>query len=232
MQRLVLGVHRFQKRVFPDQQALFEKLAEGQSPSALFITCADSRINPSQLTQTEPGELFILRNAGAMVPPYGAVQGGEAATVEYAISVLKVQDIIVCGHSHCGAVSALLNPATSEGLTAVKQWLTHAESTRRILAENYAELTDPEQRLNVAIQEHTLVQLENLQTHPSVLAALSRDALRLHAWVYKFETGEVFGFDPEMGRFQSMGQPSEKKSARGSSGDSAIRKRHHAAIIA
>ncbi len=232
MHNLVNGVHRFQKRVFPGQQKLFEKLADGQTPSALFITCADSRINPTALTQTEPGELFILRNAGAMVPPYGAVQGGEAATVEYAISVLKVQDIIVCGHSHCGAVSALLNPAAAEGLSAVKQWLAHAESTRRILAENYAELTDPEQRLNVAIQEHALVQLENLQTHPSVLAALSRDALRLHAWVYRFETGEVFAFHPEKGRFALMGKPAAQKSARKSSGDSAIRKRRHAAVIA
>lgn len=232
MHSLVNGVHRFQKRVFPGQQALFEKLANGQNPSALFITCADSRINPSALTQTEPGELFILRNAGAMVPPYGAVQGGEAATVEYAISVLKVQDIIVCGHSHCGAVSALMNPAAAEGLPAVKQWLTHAEATRRILAENYADLTDPEQRLNVAIQEHALVQLENLQTHPSVLAALSRDALRLHAWVYKFETGDVFAFDPEAGKFANIGKHVKRKSVPKAPHDSAIRKRRHAAVIA
>lgn len=167
-----------------------------------------------------------------MVPPYGAVRGGEATTVEYAISVLKVQDIIVCGHSHCGAVSALLNPDATQGLAAVKQWLTHAEATRRILVENYAELTDPAQLLNVAIQEHALVQLENLQTHPSVLAALSRDALRLHAWVYQFETGEVFAFHPEKGRFQLMEPTSGPKSARKSSSDSAIRKRRHAAIIA
>lgn len=232
MHRLVQGVHRFQKRVFPQHQELFEKLKDGQAPSALFITCADSRLNPVQLTQTEPGELFILRNAGAMVPPYGAVQGGEAATVEYAVSVLKVQDIIVCGHSHCGAVGALINPASIEGLPAVKQWLSHAESTRRILAENYPDLSDPEQRLNVAIQEHTLVQLENLQTHPCVLAALSRDALRLHAWVYKFETGEVFAFDPDESAFRPMGQPNRKKSARVSPSDSDIRKRRHAAVIA
>lgn len=232
MHNLLNGIHRFQKRVFPKQQELFEKLSEGQSPTALFITCADSRINPTSLTQTEPGELFILRNAGAMVPPYGAVQGGEAATVEYAISVLKVQDIIVCGHSHCGAVSALLDPAAAEGLTAVKQWLTHAEATRRILAENYCDLTDPEDRLNVAIQEHTLVQLENLQTHPSVLAALSRDALRLHAWVYKFETGEVFAFDPETGRFKNIGKHIERKSSPDGKPETAIRDRRHAAIIA
>jgi carbonic anhydrase len=197
--------------VFPEQQELFSKLSTGQNPSALFITCADSRINPNLLTQTEPGELFILRNAGNMVPPYGAVQGGESATVEYALSVLNVQDIIVCGHSHCGAVNALLDPKSVDSLPAVKQWLAHAETTRRIIRENYAELNDREKLLNVAIQEHVLVQLENLQTHPSVAAKLSRSQLTLHAWVYKFETGDVFAFNPASGRFESLGRHAKRR---------------------
>lgn len=211
MHRLVKGIHQFQQHVFPEQEELFGKLSSGQNPSALFITCADSRINPSLLTQTDPGELFILRNAGNLVPPYGAVQGGESATVEYALSVLKVQEIIVCGHSHCGAVNALLNPQSVDSLPAVKQWLTHAESTRRIISENYAKLNDPEKRLNVAIQEHVLVQLENLQTHPSVAAKLSRNQVRLHAWVYKFETGEVFAFNPKSGRYESLGRHAKRR---------------------
>lgn len=211
MQSLIQGLHRFQKQIFPDQEELFHDLAEGQSPSALFITCADSRINPNLVTQTAPGELFILRNAGAMVPAAGAIYGGEAATVEYAVSVLKVQEIIVCGHSHCGAVAALLNPESVQKLTAIRKWLTHAETTQRIMAENYADVTDPERRLNIAIQEHVLVQIENLQTHPSVAAGIARGSLRLHGWVYKFETGEVFAFNPENGHFESLGHQARRR---------------------
>ena len=110
MQKLIHGLHHFQTALFGSQRELFERLAEGQSPEVLFITCSDSRINPNLLTQTEPGELFILRNAGNIVPPYGAVQGGEAATIEFAVAGLGVKDIIVCGHSHCGAMKGLLEP--------------------------------------------------------------------------------------------------------------------------
>ena len=116
MQKLVEGIHQFQKEVFSSKQPLFEGLADGQHPLALFITCSDSRINPNLLTQTEPGELFILRNAGNIVPPYGAVEGGEAATIEYAVSVLGVKDIIICGHSHCGAMGGLLDQPLLEKL--------------------------------------------------------------------------------------------------------------------
>jgi carbonic anhydrase len=109
MQKLVDGVHQFQENVFGAKQALFERLADGQQPLALFITCSDSRIDPCLLTQTQPGELFILRNAGNIVPPYGQGSGGEAATIEYAVCALKLKDIIVCGHSHCGAMNGLLH---------------------------------------------------------------------------------------------------------------------------
>lgn len=196
MRKLVNGIHHFQSDVFSEQQRLFEKLVEGQSPLALFITCSDSRIDPSLLTQTEPGELFILRNAGNIVPSYGAVEGGEAATIEYAVNVLGVKDIIICGHSHCGAMGGLLDQSQLEKLPAVRSWLKHAESTHRIVEENYGHITEPAARLTATVEENVLVQLEQLRTHPSVAAALGRKALNLHGWVYKFETGQVFGFDP------------------------------------
>ena len=104
MQKLLEGLHHFQQNIFSSQRELFERLAKGQSPETLFITCSDSRINPNLLTQTQPGELFILRNAGNIIPPYGAANGGEGATIEYAVAVLGVKDIIVCGHAHCGAM--------------------------------------------------------------------------------------------------------------------------------
>lgn len=204
MQKLVEGIHQFQQHVLSKKRELFAQLENGQHPLALLITCSDSRIDPSLLTQTEPGELFILRTAGNIVPPYGAVEGGEAATIEYAVSVLKVKDIVVCGHSHCGAMGALLEPESVRELPAVRSLLAHAEATRRIIAENYGHLEEGRPRLMATIEENVLVQLEHLRTHPSVAAALSRRDLQLHGWVYKFETGEVFAYDPAMQQFQSV----------------------------
>jgi len=204
VQKLVEGIHQFQNGIFSAKQRLFEKLVEGQQPLALFITCSDSRIDPSLLTQTEPGELFILRNAGNIVPSYGACQGGEAATIEYAVSVLGVKDIVICGHSHCGAMGGLLDQPQIEKLPAVRAWLSHAESTQRIIDENYGHLSDPSARLTATVEENVLVQLEHLRTHPSVAAALGRKSLNLHGWVYKFETGQVFGYHPPDGQFVAL----------------------------
>jgi carbonic anhydrase len=204
MQKLVDGIHRFQKDQFRKDVKLFETLVEGQHPLALFITCSDSRIDPNRLTQTKPGELFIQRTAGNIVPPYGVVQGGEAATIEYAVSALTVRDIIICGHSHCGAMAGLLNPQSVEKMPAVKAYLEHAESTRRIVEEKYSHLTDPEKRLTLTVEENVLVQLESLRTHPSVAAAVDRGDLKLHGWVYKFESGDVFAFNPEQMQFMPI----------------------------
>ena len=201
MQKLVDGIHQFQKNVFASQQTLFRGLVAGQRPLALFITCSDSRIDPSLLTQTEPGELFIMRNAGNIVPPHGTGNSGEAATIEYAVSVLKVKDIVVCGHSHCGAMSGLLNQDQLANLPAVKAILSHAEATRRIVLENYGHVKGDERRLTLTVEENVLVQLENLRTHPAVAAAISRRSLNLHGWVYQFESGQVFAYDPDHGQF-------------------------------
>ena len=207
MQKLVDGIHRFQKDVFCTQTRFFERLADGQKPLALFITCSDSRIDPAMLCQTRPGELFIMRNAGNIVPPYGSASSGEAATIEYAVAVLNVRDIIVCGHSHCGAMNALLNPEKVAELPAVKSWLAHAEATARIIKENYTHLTDKQARITATVEENVLVQMENLRTHPTVLAALGRKEIQVHGWVYKFESGQVFAYDPEQNQFESLGHP-------------------------
>jgi carbonic anhydrase len=205
MQKLIQGIHQFQQDVFRSRQGLFERLAQGQQPETLFITCSDSRIDPNLLTQCQPGDLFILRNAGNLVPPHGAPHGGEEATIEFAVVALGVKDIIICGHSHCGAMKGLLHPEHVRGLPAVAAWLVHAEATRRIVEENYAQL-DEERRLNVAIQENVLVQLEHLRTHPAVAPRLARGDLHLHGWVYKIETGEVFAFDPQSGQFVPLAE--------------------------
>ena len=204
MQKLVRGVDKFKREVYVPNKRLYERLAEGQSPSTLFITCSDSRINPNTLTQTEPGEVFILRNAGNIVPAHGSsTSGGEAATIEYAVSALGVTDIVICGHSLCGAMKGLLDPGSLESLPAVRAWLAHAESTRSILRANYAD-REGEALLNVAIQENVLAQIANLHTHPSVAARVAQGRLHIHAWVYKITSGEVFAYDEHAGQFHPV----------------------------
>jgi carbonic anhydrase len=208
MQKLIEGLHHFQSSIFSTQRELFERLARGQNPETLFITCSDSRINPNLLTQTEPGDLFILRNAGNIIPPYGAANGGEGATIEYAVDALGVREIIVCGHSHCGAMQAILNPDSLKDLPQTALWLGHAEATRRIMRQNYEHL-EGAALLTATVEENVLVQLENLRTHPAVAARLARGELSLHGWVYKIETGQVFDYDPETGQFvPPAGRPS------------------------
>lgn len=206
MQKLVQGIHNFQSEIFGTQRQLFERLAKGQDPIALFITCSDSRINPNLITQTEPGDLFIMRNAGNIIPPYGAaMSSGEAATIEFAVAELKVRDIIICGHSHCGAMKAILNFDKLGDLPAMKHWLTFAEATRRIMREKYPHIVGDD-LLTATVEENVIVQLESLRTHPAVAAAISAGHINLHGWVYKIDTGDVFGFDPTEGQYLPLGE--------------------------
>lgn len=200
MEKLVKGIHQFQEKYFAPQRKVFEQLATGQTPEVLFITCSDSRVSPNMVTQSALGELFILRNAGNIVPPYGSGSWGEAATIEYAICALKIRHIIVCGHSSCGAMQALTRPETLENLPAVAKWLEYADATRRIVQSNYGD-RDVAVQAKIAIEENVLVQLQNLRTHPAVAQQCAKGNLFLYGWVYKLETGEVFGFDPALGQF-------------------------------
>ena len=205
MQKLIQGIHQFRTESFRPLQGLFEQLAKGQSPDTLFITCSDSRIDPNLLTKSQPGDLFILRNAGNIVPPHGAANGGEGATIEFAVAALGVKDIIVCGHSHCGAMKGLLQPEAVASLPAVADWLRHAETTRQIMRDHYTHL-DGDKLLTATVEENVLVQLENLRTLPAVASRLVKGDLKLHGWVYKIETGEVFAYDAESGQFVPVEQ--------------------------
>jgi carbonic anhydrase len=214
VQQLVAGVHRFRHGVFRQQQELFERLSHGQDPQTLFITCSDSRIDPNLITHTAPGDMFVLRNAGNLIPAFGGAAGGEVATIEYAVTGLEVRDIVVCGHAHCGAMKALLNAQSLAEMPAVAEWLKHAEATRRIIRSKYSHLTG-EQLLDAAIEENVLMQLENLQTHPSVAVALADDKLKLHAWVYDIASGEVFAYDEEAEQFMPLGSAGPGMASRG-----------------
>jgi carbonic anhydrase len=207
MQKLLKGIHKFQSNIFGARREQFEKLVDGQHPEVMFISCSDSRLDPSLVTQTAPGDMFVLRNAGNIVPPHGAGYGGEEATIEFAVAGLGVRDIVLCGHSHCGAIKGLLQPDALKGLPAMSSWLAHAESTRRIVGEKYSE-RQGDALLTTAVEENVLVQLENLRTHPAVAAGLRTGKIKLHAWVYKFETGQVFSYEPSSSQFTLLRAPS------------------------
>ncbi len=201
MEKLVKGVHQFQSTAFRDRHELFERLTKGQNPETLFITCSDSRVTPDLITAAEPGDLFVLRNAGNLIPPHGAAQdSGEAATIEFAVSALHVRDVIVCGHTLCGAMHALIHPEDVDKLPRMKRWLGHADATRAIINANYGDYAPPS-KWKATVEENVLVQLENLRTHPSVAAGLSKGTVKLHGWVFKIETGQVFAYDPVSEQF-------------------------------
>lgn len=203
MQKLIEGLHRFQSEVFSTQRELFTRLSQGQSPEVMFITCSDSRINPGLITQTGPGDMFVMRNAGNIVPSYSHGTQGEDATIEFALVHLRIKHIVVCGHSKCGAMQGLLKPEALETLPAMKVWLKHAEGTRRLMQDNYKHLKD-DALLTATAEENVLVQLENLRTHPAVQQRLADRELTLHGWVYKLETGQMFNYEPNSGQFLAL----------------------------
>ena len=200
MEKLVRGIHEFQTTHFSEHQELFTQLSKGQQPETLLITCSDSRIVPDLLTQTQPGELFVIRNAGNIVPPYGAANGGEGATIEFAVSALKVSHIVIMGHTHCGAMKGLLKPESLTSMPLVANWLRHAEATRRVMLDNYQDL-EGDDLLNATIKENVLMQLDNIRTYPAVAAGLVKGSLTLHAWVYHIESGQILAYDPKQTRF-------------------------------
>ena len=204
MERILRGAANFLREEYPAHKAFYERLAKKtQEPIALFITCADSRVHPNVITQTDPGDLFLLRNAGNIVPPYGAVIGGEAATIEYAIEVLNVPNIIICGHSQCGAMKALTSHEGVEGLPAVREWCEHAEATRRIVQQKYSHLA-PDQKAVAATEQNVLVQLNNLSTHPCVAARLATGELHTYGWYYDIGSGQIFQYDSTKGEFEEL----------------------------
>lgn len=207
MEAIVRGVERFESEIFPKNQAYYQGLVEQpQRPQALFITCADSRIHPNTITGTRPGSLFLIRNAGNIIPPYGtAGASGEAATIEYALSVLQVKNIILCGHSHCGAMRALLEGKLGDEIPSVKHWFNHSESVRRIFHDAHENGVTEEEVLE-AVEENVIQQLEHLRTHPAVAVGLSRGDLNVYGWVYHLEQGKILSLDPISGVFHSISE--------------------------
>lgn len=216
MKKLVCGYEKFRAEIFPAKREAYEALAGEQHPTALFITCADSRILPAMMMQSDPGELFIQRNAGNMVPPYGERLGGVSATIEYAVLALNVEHIVVCGHSDCGAMRGVLHPEKVAKLPTVSSWLMHGEVARRIVDDTYGNLTE-EEKLSALIRENVLAQLDHLRTHPSVASRMKSGGLQLHGWVYEIHTGQIEAYDAETETFVPLSSdriPNAVRSAR------------------
>ena len=203
MQRLLEGYARFRADVFPQRASLFQKLAEHQKPSTLFITCADSRVVPDMILQSDPGDLFICRNAGNIVPPYGETNGGVSATIEYAVKALDIQNIVVCGHSDCGAMKAVLSEKKHADMPTVDSWLQHSHSALQLLhseAPQHQQWTGKEM-LRALTRANVVSQLHHLRTHPSVAASLAKGTLSIYGWVYEIHSGEIQNFNSQQGRF-------------------------------
>ncbi|WP_330294677.1 carbonic anhydrase [Streptomyces sp. NBC_00503] len=190
MQDLAQGVAQFRRDVYPTKAGLFAHLATTHRPSTLFISCSDARVVPELITQSEPGELFVIRTAGNLVPAYTPGSDGVAASIEYAVAVLGVSEIVVCGHSACGAMTALAERHDLSGAPAIADWLRHADaSVARTAAESDV------RKVDALVRENVRAQLANLATHPSVARALASNAVALRGWVYDIPAGSVEELD-------------------------------------
>jgi len=212
---LLEGVEKFSHDVFPGNKALFESLAHGQSPHTLFVTCADSRVSPEMITQTHPGELFVCRNIGNIVPAYGEMLGGVSAVVEFAVLALNVRQIVVCGHSDCGAMKGLASGERAAGMPTVQTWLRNAEAARSVVMARHESHEGHEGHghhqhdgdvVQALVEENIRLQHTHLRTHPAVAARLAEKRLEIQGWVYDIGHGSISVFDEDEGHFESTAE--------------------------
>ena len=206
MEKLYRGIHKFQGSYFKKEEEFFRRISGKQDPDVLFITCADSRVDPTLVTQSRPGDLFIVRNVGNIVPPYDAIRdkNSVAAALEFAVLVLKVADIIVCGHSNCGAMKVLFQDEKEfRNMPHLREWVDISKKVRNHVEQHYTD-TSPDLRERIMEKENVLEQLKNLETYPFIAQALERGSVYLHGWYYDIGTGEVLSFNPVSERFEKI----------------------------
>lgn len=208
LQKLIEGIHKFRDEELGRYQELFHRLSrEGQNPHTLFITCSDSRVLAELITQSQPGDLFVVKNVGNIVPPAEASSGpnSTAAAIEFAINTLGVSDVVVCGHSQCGAMTALLSGVPDpQSMPHLNEWLELASPVRHLIEKNYQHLSTQDSRTSAAAAENVLFALESLHSYPSVISRLEQGTLRLHGWFFNIATAEMFAFDPLTQQFQPI----------------------------
>ena len=205
MEKVISGIVQFQEKAFEERKDLFAELANGQSPEVLFITCSDSRIDPNLVTQTEPGDLFICRNAGNIVPPHVKTAGGMTASIEFAVAALNVPHIVVCGHTECGAMKGAMAPEGLDSLPHIREWLGYSKAAVDVVNELGKDLDD-KKRMEMLLQQNVILQLQHLRTHPTVATRLAKGDLQLHGWVYDIRTGDVSAYDEGQNKFKPVSE--------------------------
>jgi len=205
MQKLIAGVHKFRSDQFGRYREMFRRLSrEGQKPHTLFITCSDSRVLAELITQSNPGDLFVVKNAGNIVPPAHVTgdTNSTAAAIEFAVEALEVSDIVICGHSQCGAMQALVDGVPNpDQVPHLARWIEVAAPVRETVLNRYSHLTTHEEQVTAIAEENVLFGLDNLHSYPCVARRLEQETLRLHAWFFKIASAELFAFDPEEQQF-------------------------------
>ncbi len=209
LENLLAGVRRFRREVYPKNRERYERAAsQPQSPHTLVITCADSRIDPELLTQSGPGDIFVTRNIGNLVPAYGLMLGGVSSVIEYAVQALGVAQIVICGHTDCGAMKGLLHREKLVNMPTVKAWLQYAEAALSVVEASDGAADEP-LKLHHLIQENVLLQLNHLRTHPSVAGKIAQKTLAVYGWVYDIGNGHVDMYDEATRRFLTIGDQPE-----------------------
>ena len=204
---LKAGIRKFRTETYPKNKATYlQSVKEPQRPHALFITCADSRLDPELITQSGPGDIFVTRNIGNLVPAYGEMLGGVSAVVEYAVTGLKVQHVVICGHSDCGAMKGILEHDHLDELPMVKSWLQHAGPSSRWLRDALQDASSWsfEKKLGLLTEANVIMQMQNLRLHPAVAEGLKSGTVQVHAWMYDIGSGKLRRFDSEQGSFRSL----------------------------
>lgn len=202
MEKLIAGLIEFQRSGFETNKHLFQALANKQEPDVLLITCSDSRIDPGLLTQSKPGDLFVVRNAGNIVPPHSTTTGGITASIEYAVSMLGVKHIIILGHTDCGAMKGAMHPENIHNMSHIANWLTHSAAALARVRARHGD-AGPEQLVEFT-QENVILQLKHLETHPSVAAKLAVGGIDLHGWVYDIPRGSMTCYDSKKKAFVTL----------------------------
>lgn len=205
LEHLKDGIRQFRSRVYPGQEETYRRaMREQQRPAALVITCADSRIHPDVLTQSSPGEIFVTRNIGNMVPAYGDMMGGVSAVLEFAVSGLGVQHLVVCGHSDCSAMKALIRPESVEAMPTVKNWLQNAHTALSVADALREPGASEAEHLRLVSEQNVLLQMQHLRTHPSVAGSMARGQLTLSGWYYDIAAGKVWITDGGSAGFEQV----------------------------
>ena len=206
-ERLLAGIRHFRKETYVANRETYELAARTpQKPHTLFITCADSRIDPELLTNSGPGQIFVARNVGNLVPPYGPFIGGVSAIIEYAVVALKVEQVVICGHQDCGAMKGLLHPEQTKSLHSVREWLSHAEAALSVVNATEDAITSGDKgvtaKLDSLIEQNVLLQMNHLRTHPSVAGQFALRRLDIYGWVYDISSGGIRMYDEQERKFK------------------------------